>query len=173
MKKLQIHRIVLERKICTKSQRFVSADLYLQTQTTSFFSNPSTNNIETTESMPHDEATKSSIPTNSTLASDNNLPLQVPTDTIRSNSDIRIDPNKSETSASQENVTLHQCQMQNTATLSFPQFNRIQSNKPTYNPFTDFLNLFQNNAAVTNQPKRAFDHKFVLNTKTETDPTLS
>ena len=75
------------------------------------FSKSKKNNTEFTESTLSTEITAISVPNTSTQTPKIKIPLQVPTKTIRSNSDTHIDPNKSEKFTSQENtlgVTSHQ-----------------------------------------------------------------
>ena len=62
----------------------------------------------------------------------------------------------------------HQSLFQNTATLPFAQFERDLRNIAKYNPFTNFLNIVQNNPTVTNQSNRSKDLTFMLNTITAT-----
>ena len=117
-----------------------------------------------------------SIPTRPAPIPGITKPLQVPTKTIRSSSDIHNEPNTPEKFTTQDNssgVTSHQFHFQNTANLPFSQFRRTQRNIPIYNPFADFINQIQNNQAVAYQPIRSNDQTFMLNTKTTTVPTLS
>ena len=53
------------------------------------------------------------------------------------------------------------------------QFNRNQSEKPLYNPFTDNKNKLQNNSTITIQSNKSNDDTFVLNTVTTTILALS
>ena len=120
--------------------------------------------------------TRISIPTNFALISGFELPLQVPTKTIRSISDNYIEPDGSEKFISQDTssgVTSHQFNSQNTANLPFSQFKRTQRNLPRYNPFTDSNNQTQGNQTAANQPNRSNDQTFMLITITTNVPTLS
>ena len=82
------------------------------------------------------------------------MPLQLPTKTIRSSSDIYNDPNTSEKFTSQDifsGVTSHQFQFQNSATSPFSQLIRTQRKKTKYDPFTDYINRVQKNP-ICNKP---------------------
>ena len=83
-------------------------DLQFQTQTNSVVSSPNINNTETRESIPHTVVLEILIPTSFTLVSDLNIPLQVPTKPIQSNSDTLSDPTTSEKFASHSNDTTYQ-----------------------------------------------------------------
>ena len=103
------------------------------------------------------------------------IPLQVPTKTILSNSDVHNDPNTSENFACQDNssaATSHYFQFQITATLPFSHFNTTRRGVPLYTSFTDFVNSFEKNSTATNQSKRSNDPLFML-TKTTFVPSLS
>ena len=89
------------------------------------------NNTEFTESILPTEVTGFANPTSSARISGINIPLQVPTKTIRSSSNVHNDPTTAEKITSENNssgVTSHQCQVQNTATLPFSQFKGSQTN---------------------------------------------
>ena len=104
------------------------------------------------------------------------IPLQVPTRTIRSNSDIHTDPNICEKITSQDNsfgVTSHQFEVQNTSTLLLSQFIRTQRNIPMCIPISEYFNQIQNSETVTKQAKRSNGQTIVLNALTTTVPTLS
>ena len=134
------------------------------------------NNTENIESISPTGVTRISLPTSSDLILGSTIPLQIPTKTNRSNSDIHNDPNTSEKIRSQDisfEATRHQFFIQNTVTLPFSLFNKTRGNIPMYNPFTDYMNQIQNNPTVTNQLNRPNDQKFTLNTITTTVPNLS
>ena len=74
-------------------------------------------------------------------------------------------------SASKDNpfgASNHQFQFQSTATLPSLQFNPTQRGILLNNQFTGYINRFQNNSTVTNQPNRDNDDIFFLNTITTT-----
>ena len=88
--------------------------------------NPNMNNTETSESIPRTEVSRISMPTSSTLIRGITVPVQSPTETMRSNTDNLNDPHTSEKFTVQDNpsaVTSHQFQNQNTATSQFFHFN--------------------------------------------------
>ena len=128
--------MVNEVNIAQKSQQSIGADFQSQTKTTSVSSNPNINKTGNTESLLPTEPNEISFSTTCTLIPENNLPLQVPTKALQSNSDIQNDPSTSETFESQDNsfgVTSHQFQFQNTATLPISHFKRTQNKIPLNN----------------------------------------
>ena len=84
-----------------KSKPNTSTGFQTQTQTISVTLIPNKNSAETTESISPTEITGNSIPSSQTLIPGITIPLQVPTESIRSNADIRNDPSTSEKSTSQ------------------------------------------------------------------------
>ena len=164
------------KKISQKSQQNNSSGFYSHTKTTSVIFNLKLNNTEGTETKCPTEVTGISNPTSFTLITGFIIQLQVPTKTIRSSSEIDIDPNTSENFTSQDNsfvAASHQFPVQTTETLSFSRSKGIQENIPTYNPFTDCMNQIQNNQVVKNQPNRSNDQTFMLNPITKSVPNLS
>ena len=143
-----------------RSQQSSSAGFEPQTQIIFVILYPNSIKTGIAKSISPTELTRISIPTSSTLTAGITKPLQVPTKTFRSNSDIHNDPTFSEKITSQDRcfgVTSHQCEFQNTATLPFSQFERTQRNLPNYNPFTAFINPIQRTQTVTKQQKKSTD----------------
>ena len=164
-----------EKIIVQRINQSTIAGFQLQTQSTSVILYPHKNNTETTESIFPTQVTQNRSPNSSVLIPGITTPLQVPIKTIRSVSDIHIEPNISEKFTSQVNfsgITSHQFQIQNTASLRFSQFNSTQRNIPMYIPFTDHFNQIQNKQTVSSQPNRSNDQTFMINTITTTVPTL-
>ena len=77
--------MVADKTIVEKSAQFINTSFQSPTKATSGISKPNTDNIGTTERLPHAEVTEISPPTSSTLIPDIIKPLQVPAKTIRSN----------------------------------------------------------------------------------------
>ena len=99
------------------------------------------NYTEITESKSPTEVTRFSKPTGSALIPGITTPVQIPTKTIRSNSDIQNEPNTTEKFTSQGNfsgVTYYQFQVQNITTLLF--LNLIEP-KAIYQCLFHLLNL--------------------------------
>ena len=157
-----------EKTIAQKSNQNTSTDFQPQTQSISITISRNISNTESTESISPTEVTGISIPTSSALIPGITTPLQVPTKTIRSNSDIYNEPNTSEKITSQDNssdVTSHQLHIQNTANLPFPQLNWAQRKIPMNPltdcfkqvqniPLTDYFKQIQRNQTVANQPNK-------------------
>ena len=113
--------IITEKFTARNLQKKTSARFQTQTQTTSVILSPGVTNTETTENIFPTEVTGISIQ-NSSLIRNIAIAKQTPTKTIRSDSDIQIDPKTSEKFTSQDNssgVTCHQFQFQNTAKIRF------------------------------------------------------
>ena len=131
-------------KVIAKNWNQITSSVFQpQIQLTSVTLNPNKNNTETTESVSTTEVIGLSLPTSSSLIPGITMPLQVPTKTIRSNSDIYNEPNTSEKSTSQDicsGKTCHQFHIQNTANRPFSQIKKTQRNIPMYNPFTENIN---------------------------------
>ena len=167
--------MITQKFFAQKSNQNTRTGLQLQIQSTSntFFSN--LNNTEPTASISPPQVTGISISISLALILVLTKPLQVPTKTIRSMSDIYNEANTTEELKSQHiisGVTSHQFHNQNSANLPISQCNRTQINIPMYNPFTDDNNQMQNNQTVANQSNRSNDQTFMLNTKTAIVPTL-
>ena len=114
--------MVTERTDTQKSQHSISAGFQSQTQRASVLSNPKSNSIETTESIPSTKATEFSRANSTNLVPNINKPTEIPTKTIRDKTDTHNDLNTSEKFASQDNLsgaTSHQIHFQNTPTLPF------------------------------------------------------
>ena len=135
--------MVTEKMSAQKLKHNASTGFQPQTQTTSGIINPNINNTETTESSSLTEVTGISFLTNSTLITGITIPLKVPTKTVRSNSDIHIDPKTYDKLTAQDNffsATSLEFQFQNNETVPFSQFNLTRRNTPMYNQFTGFTN---------------------------------
>ena len=99
-----------------------------QTQSTFLTLYPNVNK-QTTEKISPTEVTGTSIPTSSPPIPEFKIPQQVPTKTVRSNSDFFREPNTSEKFTSQyisSGVTSHQFHIQVTASLLFFQIKRTK-----------------------------------------------
>ena len=97
-----IQSTISEKKTAQKSNQNTSAGIQPQTQSTFVNKKPNVYNTEATESISPIEASRILIPKSSVLIPGFTIPLQVPIKTIRSISDIHIDPNTSEKFASQK-----------------------------------------------------------------------
>ena len=118
------HEIRSNQSIVT--EKIIRASLQSETQTASNL-NLNINITGTTERMSNTEVTGISDPVTSSLIPGNTIPLEVPTKTFGSSSDIHKDPNTSDVFTTQNKyfaATCHQFQFQNTANLKFSQFNR-------------------------------------------------
>ena len=164
MKNVQVNQLSLTKILFKNHYKFYSWFSISNTKT-SAISNPIIKYTETTESLSPLKVTETSLPIGSTLRSSIsiplqilikpfNRPLQIPKKIICSYSDIHKGPN-----------TTRKCASQNTATLSFPRTDKTQKKLPRKIPFTEFLNQFQKNPAVTIQPNISIDHTFLLKTQ--------
>ena len=76
--------MITEKFFVTMSEQIFNTGNQSQIQTTSVISNLNTKNTEITESIPPTEATNILPPNSYTPIKGNNIPMQVPTETIRS-----------------------------------------------------------------------------------------
>ena len=136
----------LQEKNDQKSEHSSTTGFQLQTQTISVNIFPNRNSPETNEITSPTKVTGISIPNSSALIPGITMPQQVPTKTIRSNSDNLNDSNTSEKFSPQANpygVTFHHFWVKNTARLPFFQFNGTQRNIPKSNLFTEKKTNFE------------------------------
>ena len=165
MNNVHVNQWSLEKIFPQKSHPITSAGFPSPTQRPSFILNPIVNNPEASEIISATELTGISISTSSTVISSISIPLQVLRKTIRINSEIHIDPNKTEKFTSQDSSF--------GSVLPFSQFKRTKRIITMWNPFTEYRNQIEKNQTVKNQLNRSNDHALMPNTINATIPTLS